>query len=108
MGSLEILTYVCAASLALGFLICYVALARPYRWENESLRIRNTQRGLQRLRDDMDEAAYRNTLRTEHAGTPYTKETLMYATLGKLLADQTAVEDNERWSRKAELRAVES
>lgn len=114
MGSLEIITYVAAASLALGFILCWLAFYLPARWENEARRLNGTRRGLQKVRDDMDEIAYRAELRNAvHKGTPYIApaatglERLLVDAADPHLEDRLA--DNTRWSRKATgLKAVES
>lgn len=114
MGSLEIITYVTVASLTLGFLICWLTFVLPARWEIEARKLNSTRRGLQKVRDDMDEIAYRAELRNAvHKGTPYIPrpanelERLLVDVADPHLEDRLA--DNTRWSRKASgLRAVES
>ena len=109
MGSTEIIVYVSAASLALGFLLCWLTFVLPVRWEIEAHRMRSTSRGLQKVRDDMDEIAYRAELRhAVHKGTPYIQRPAVSSD-PIVSAIAHVLDDNDRWSRKApDLKAVES
>ena len=109
MGSTEIIVYVCAASLALGFLICWLAFVLPARWEIEAHRMRSTSRGLQKVREDMDEIAYRAELRNAmHHGTPYIARP-MVSSDPMVNAIARVLDDNDRWSRTTpDLKAVDA